>query len=43
MKLNPKLIIVGDLVYYVVQFIVSFATGPLIHEGVLDAAYRAID
>jgi hypothetical protein len=32
--------IVGGLVYYIVQFIVSFATGPLIHEGVLHAAYR---
>ncbi len=41
MKLNPKLIIVGGLVYYVAQFIVSFVTGPLIHEGVLDEAYRA--
>jgi hypothetical protein len=41
MKLNPKIIIAGGLAYYVVQFLVSFVTGPLIHEGVLDEAYRA--
>ena len=41
MKFNPKLIIVGGLVYYVVQLIISFITGPLIHEGVLTEAYQA--
>lgn len=41
MKLNPKVIIVGGLVYYVVQFLISFATGPLIHQGVLVEAYQA--
>jgi hypothetical protein len=39
--MNWKLIVVGGLVYYIVTFIVSMATGPLIHEGVLDPVYRA--
>jgi len=41
MKINPKLIIVGGLAYYVTQWIISFVTGPLIHEGVLTEAYQA--
>lgn len=36
-----KLIVVGGLVFYIVMFIVSFVTGPVIHEGILDAAYQA--
>ncbi len=39
--MNWKLIIVGGLAYYIAAFIVSFASGALIHEGVLDAAYTA--
>ena len=41
MKFNLKLIIVGGLVYYLMQWVVSFITGPLIHEGVLTEAYQA--
>lgn len=41
MQLNPKVIVVGGLAMYVVQFALSMLTGPLIHEGVLSAAYQA--
>ena len=37
--MNWKLIILGGLAMYVVMFLVSFATGPIIHEGVLAQAY----
>ncbi len=40
MKLNWKIIIGGGLVMYVGQFVVSFITGPLIHEGVLEPIYK---
>ena len=36
-----KLIVLGGLAYYIVTFIVGFATGPLIHEGVLKPTYQA--
>ena len=39
--MNWKTVIVGGIVFYVVTFIVSFATGPLIHNGVLAQDYRA--
>lgn len=39
--MNWKLIIGGGLAYYIAAFIVSFAGGALIHEGVLDATYAA--
>ena len=35
-----KLIILGGLAYYVVTWIVSFATGPIIHQGLLLETYR---
>lgn len=38
---NWKLIILGGLAFYVVTFIISFATGPLIHEGYLKPEYQA--
>lgn len=41
MKFNLKLIVVGGLAYYLVQWVVSFITGPFIHEGVLVEAYQA--
>lgn len=41
MKLNWKIIIGGGLVMYVAEFIASFITGPLIHEGVLEPIYKA--
>ena len=39
--MNWKLIILGGLAFYVVMFIVSIPSGMLIHNGVLDAPYRA--
>ncbi len=41
MKLEWKVIIGGGVLMYIAQFIVSFATGAFIHEGVLDPLYRA--
>jgi len=41
--MNAKLIVIGGLVFYVVTFMVSFATGPLIHQGVLEADYKATE
>lgn len=41
--MNWKLIIVGGLVFYVVMFIISFPSGIVVHEGILDEAYRAND
>ncbi len=40
MKLDWKVIIGGGILMYVAQFIVGFATGHFIHEGVLDPLYR---
>ncbi len=37
--MNWKIIIIGGLAFFVVQWIVSFGTTPLIHEGVLDQPY----
>jgi len=36
-----KLVVIGGLVFYVVIFLVSGATGPLIHNGVLLPLYEA--
>ncbi len=41
MRLNFKTIIIGGLVFYAVQFIISMITGPLIHENILASLYRA--
>jgi hypothetical protein len=41
MSLNWKLILGGGLAWFVATFVVSFATGPLIHDGVLKEAYQA--
>ena len=41
MKLDWKVIIGGGVLMYIAQFLVSFATGPLIHEGALDPLYKA--
>ena len=40
MKFNFKIILLGGLAFYAVQFIVGFATGPLIHDGVLLDLYK---
>ncbi len=37
--MNWKLVVLGGLAMYFVMFVVSLATGPLIHEGVLDPIY----
>lgn len=42
MKFNVKLIILGGLVYYAAQFIVSMISGQVIHESILDPVYRAV-
>ena len=39
--MNWKLVFIGGLAYYIAAFVVSMAGGTFIHEGVLDAAYRA--
>lgn len=39
--MNLKLVFAGGLAMYVTQFVISFATGPFIHEGVLVEAYMA--
>jgi hypothetical protein len=36
-----KCIIIGGLVFWLVANVLSFATGPIIHQGALDADYRA--
>lgn len=38
--MNWKIIFIGGLAFYIAQFIVSFGTGPLIHEGVLVELYE---
>ena len=35
-----KLIILGGLAFYVAMWLISMATGPLIHEGILKATYQ---
>ena len=39
--MNWKLIVVGGLVFYAVMLVLSFVTGPIIHEGILDPYYMA--
>lgn len=39
--MNWKTVLLGGLAYYVTIFVLSFVTGMVIHEGILDAAYRA--
>ena len=41
MKFNLKVILLGGLAFYVTQFIVSMASGPFIHNGVLAEVYKA--
>lgn len=36
-----KLIVIGGLVFYLVMFALSFVTGIVIHEGILEGAYKA--
>ncbi len=38
--MNWKLVVIGGIVFYAATFVVSLITGPLIHEGVLDATYQ---
>ena len=39
--MNWKTILLGGLAYYVTIFVVSLATGQVVHEGILDEVYRA--
>ena len=41
MKFNIKVILLGGLAMYVAEFILSMATGGIIHEGVLEELYIA--
>ena len=38
--MNWKLIVLGGLAFYLVTFVVSFVTGPVIHNGILKETYR---
>ena len=39
--MNWKLIILGGLAFYLVKWVVSFPSGMIVHEGILDSSYRA--
>lgn len=39
MTINLKNIVVGGVLFYVVQFAIGLAMGPLVHEGILDPYY----
>jgi hypothetical protein len=41
MKFNLKVILLGGLAFYVTQFIISMASGPIIHDNILSDLYRA--
>lgn len=41
MKFNLKVILLGGLVFYIAQFIVSMLTGSVVHEGILEELYIA--
>ena len=41
--MNWKLVGVGGLVMYIVMFIVSFPSGMIVHEKILDSAYRTTE
>ena len=41
MRFNLKVIVLAGLAMYAAQFVLSFITGPLIHEGVLNDLYIA--
>jgi len=40
--MNGKLILIGGLAFWIATWIVSMATGPLIHNGILLADYQAL-
>jgi len=39
--MNAKLVVLGGFAFYVTSWLISFVTGPLIHEGVLAETYAA--
>ena len=39
--MNWKVIALGGLAFYLTMFVISFASGYLVHEVILDSAYRA--
>ena len=39
--MNWKVIILGGLAYFIATFVIGMATGPIIHEGVLEELYNA--
>jgi len=38
--MNWKLIVIGGIVFYIVTFAVSFVTGPVVHNGILNETYQ---
>jgi len=41
MRFNLKVILLGGLAFYITQFIISMASGPVIHTNILNDLYRA--
>lgn len=39
--MNWKITVIGGICFYIAQFLVSMATGPFIHEGILTEVYKA--
>jgi len=39
--MNWKVTVVGGLAFFVATFVIGMATGPVIHSGILQAAYKA--
>lgn len=39
--MNVKLIVIGGIVFFVVQWLLSFVTGPVIHNNILMESYQA--
>ena len=42
MRFNIKLILLGGLVFYIVQWVEAMGTGFFIHEGVLEPVYKSV-
>jgi hypothetical protein len=40
--MNAKLVLIGGLVFWLMTWVVSMVTGPIIHDGMLMPAYREL-
>jgi hypothetical protein len=38
--MNWKVVVIGGILFYIVTFALGFATGPLLHDGLLKPTYR---